>query len=132
MKGIISSKSAGLIVKYIIKAILLSALCTAILCACFSALLLKLDLPLTYSKNISVIIMALTSFTVGFISVGDFKNNGALLGILAQLPLIIFSLFNTLFNESSFIFFLIKLTVCLFLGMISGYLRVEKSGKIRI
>ena len=135
IKGVVfmkASNSDKLIVKFIIKSVAVSALCLLILCFTASEILYRLDLSTDCKGIITVVICAVTSAVCAFFSASGFKNHGAVLGMISQLPLLLFSLFNVIFSSSPLTYFLIKLAVCLLSGAFFGALRVRKSSSFKV
>lgn len=69
---------------------------------------------------------------ISFVSVNGFKNNGILLGLIAEMPLVFYSLVNLIFNGNYVLFFVIKTVLIILFGMLIGELTVRKSKKIKV
>lgn len=106
MKKIV--KTDKLIASYIIRIILSCVGSVLLLSIIFSEIILKLDLPSTYYSILSVIIFALSCFIISFVSVMGFKNNIFVLALISISPLLLMSLFNTVFYSNSLLILLIK------------------------
>ena len=127
-----TSSTEKLLLKYVLKVVLSSIITLLLFTYLFSQIVLKLDLDLEINNTLSLFITALCSSTVAFISVLSIKNNGALMGIISQLGLIIYSLFNMIFNDNSLILFLIKVVIMIFCGALFGILASKKSIKFKV
>ncbi len=132
MKSISLDKSNKLLLRFVIKAAVTTVFFTGVFSLLFSELLIKFDVNLDIIDVLSVIICAVSSFFISIISVNGFKNNGALMGIISSLPLIFYSLFNAIFNENTFVYFLIKLALILFISAIGGAFIVKKTKAIKV
>ncbi len=132
MKKITAIKTEHVLLKYILKVILSTFI--SILCFSYLAgkIVYKLDADLKVNLVISLFICAICSAAVAFISVLGFRNNGLLLGALAQLPLLFYSLLNVIFNENTWLFFGIKAVIIICVGMLFGHLAGMKSSKVKI
>lgn len=106
MKKIV--KTDKFIASYIIRIILSCIGSVLLLSIIFSEIILKLDLPSTYYSILSVIIFVLSCFIISFVSVMGFKNNIFVLALISISPLLLMSLFNTVFYSNSFLILLIK------------------------
>lgn len=126
------NNSGKMLIAYIVKAISVTIVCVLFFSALASELFYKLDISTEYSKLISVIICAFTSIIVTFISISRFKNSGAILGIIAQLPLVFFSLINLIFGSNTLALFIIKLGVSIIIGALIGALRVKRSQAFKV
>ncbi|MBE6719649.1 MAG: DUF3792 family protein [Ruminococcaceae bacterium] len=122
----------NVLLKYILKVIFSAIISLLLLSYVFSKLAYALDLDTKYNIYLTIIISVITAAITSFISVIGIKNNGALLGAFAQIPLILYSLLNVIFNENEFIFFCIKSVLVILTGLVIGYLTSEKSKKLRI
>ena len=132
MKKISSSLSDRLIIKFVLKSALLSVLSVFVFSFIASEIYCKLDVGTQKINVISVIVYALSSLIVTFFSVSGFKNNGALIGVLSQAFLVLFSLINLIFNENTLLLFGVKLLISVAAGVFVGILRVRKNSEFRI
>ena len=128
----VTSFSNKLLLKFAVKSVLSSAILITALSFAVSEVLYKFDLNIERINIFALIIYVITAFLVSFISVSDFKNNGAILGIISQLPLIIFSLFNFFFGENSVLYFIIKLAVSLAFGALIGAVKTKKNSTYKV
>lgn len=132
MKKLSTSKADKIVISFILKIVIstiLSILLYSYLC---SSLILKFDMNLDSAKIVGIIICALCSATISFISVSKLKNNGLLMGVISTTPLIFYSLINTIFTNHNLIYFAIKFVVIVLIGALIGYIRVNKSKKFKV
>ncbi len=132
MKKISFTASSSVLIKYIFKSLIVTVLSVSVLSLAVSELLYKLDLPTDSAGIITLIICIITACATAFISTSGFKNNGALLGAMAQLPLIIFIAFNLGFHKTDIIIFLVKIASVFVLGGVIGSLRVRKNNVFKV
>lgn len=128
--NMIGSKSV--FIKYIVKIILLSAISILSISSILSLILLKLDLSLDFAVYCSVIVTSFSSILISYFSVSSFSNNGAVLGILSIVPLLIYSLINTLIYTNDWIILLIKIVLMIIISAVFGNLSIKKRKKIRV
>lgn len=124
--------SDRLIIKYIIKVLISTLVSITGISLLFSFIIYKFDLPLDYNNVISVIIAAICSSLITTISVYGLKNNGVLMGVISQIPLIFYSLFNLIFNENTLLFFIIKTVVCISIGALTGHYITKRKKRYKI
>ena len=132
MKKISSKGSGGIIVKFFIKAVLLTAVSAVLISLLISAIVYKADIDLKYLEYFSIGAAAVCSTVISYFSVKSFKNSGFLMGILSCVPLMIYSFVNLLINGGNIVFFLIKLAVIIILSGLFGYISIKKSKKIKV
>ncbi|MBQ9532197.1 MAG: TIGR04086 family membrane protein [Eubacterium sp.] len=132
MKKYSTSSTERLLIKYVLKVVLTSLITILLFTYFFSQTVYKLDLDLESNSIFSVFIVLICSSLTAYISVLSIKNNGALMGVIAQIPLIFYSVINLIFNDNSFILFLIKLAISLFCGALFGILASKKSSKFKV
>ena len=132
MKNIKSFKGDKLILLFVIKAVVSTVVCVLLFSFIFSEIIYKFDLSLDTARIFSIFICALCSLVISFISVSGLKNNGLVMGILCQIPLVFFSIVNLIFNENSIVFFLIKLVIIVLTGALTGMLKVRKNKKFKV
>lgn len=128
--NMIGSKSV--FIKYLIKILLFSTASVLIFSSLLAFLLLKLDLSLDFIKYISVIIIAAAAFITSYFSVSSFSNNGAVLGIISSIPMIIYSLINTIIYSNDWVILIIKIALIILLSALSGNYSIKKRKKIRV
>ncbi|MDE6124842.1 MAG: TIGR04086 family membrane protein [Eubacterium sp.] len=132
MKKISSSGAIGLLIKFIVKAVILTAISVMFFSWLFSFLIFKLDLDIKYLEYASYAVNILSSVIISYISVKSFKNNGFVMGMLSAVPLIIFSFINLIVNGNNIVHFLVKLLAVLLISGVFGYLSAKKSKKIKV
>ena len=132
MKKINASSTDKLLLKFIIKVVLSSIISILLLSYLFSQLVYKLDLDLETNGLLSVFIVLISSSVIAFISVLSIKNNGALMGIISELPLLFYSILNMIFNDNSAVLLIIKIAIALFCGALFGILATKKSSKFKV
>lgn len=127
-----NTKTNKLLLTYVIKAVLLSIISILIFSFISSEILYKLDLSLDNINVITIIICAFSSLIVSYFSLSGIKNNGILMGVISEIPLIFYSLINMIFCENSFAYFLIKTVIMLLIGAFIGVIRTKKNSKIKV
>ncbi len=127
-----TSSTEKLLIKYVLKVVLSSVISILLFTYLFSRIVYKLDLDLDYNGLISLFVVLICSSITAFISVLSIKNNGILMGIISQIPIIFFSLVNLIFNDNSIVVFLIKLAISLFCGALFGILASKKTTKFKV
>lgn len=132
MKKISSTNAKGLLIKFVIKSVLFTAISVLLFSVFFSFIVYKADLDLKYLEYLSFFVCAFSAIITGYFSVKSFKNNGFVMGILSCLPLIIYSFINLLINGNNVIYFLIKLLIILLMGGVFGILSTKKSKKFKV
>ena len=132
MPKISSISAKGLLIKFVIKSVLLTAASVLLYSLLFSFIVYKADLDLKYLEYLSFGVCALSAVIISYFSVKAFKNNGFIMGILSCLPLIIYSFITMLVNGNNIIYFLIKLILILLLSGIFGLLSTKKSKKFKV
>jgi hypothetical protein len=132
MKKISTNNTNGLLIKFVLNVIISSILSILLLSYLSSQVIYRLDLDLDNSKIFGIIICALSSVIISFISVSGLKNNGLIMGIISVIPLIFYSLMNLIFNNENVIFFIIKLFISLLIGALIGLLRTNKNKKFKV
>ena len=132
MKKLSTNNADNLILKFCVKVIISSVISILLFSYIAGKIVFALDLDLDLSKNISVAICVLCACVISFVSVNGFKNNGILLGLIAEMPLVFYSLVNLIFNGNYVLFFVIKTVLIILFGMLIGELTVRKSKKIKV
>ena len=132
MKKFASSSTNKLLIKYSVKVVIITVISLLLFSLLFSWLVYKFDLELDYNNLFSIITVFLSSASISFISVYSIKNNGALMGVLSQLLLIVFCVINLIINENSFLLFLIKAVISLATGALFGIIATKKSSRFKV
>jgi putative membrane protein (TIGR04086 family) len=121
-----------ILLKFIIKSIITTILSVILLCLVSSFAIYKFDVDLKVTNIISIIICCVSSFFISYISVGKIKNNGALMGMLSELPLIFYCTINVIFSYKLFYVYIIKVVMIIVIGFVSGILRVKQNNKFKV
>ncbi len=132
MKKISTAKSNNILLKYILKVVITTILSTLLFTYIFSKISYSLDLDLKFDNYFAIVICALCAAITAFVSVLGIKNNGFILGAVAQVPLLFYSILNVIFNNSSILFFAIKAVLVICIGMLIGHIASQKSNKLRL
>lgn len=132
MKKIKSSLDNKLLISFIFKAILLSAIFCTALSAMISFVIYKLDISFESAEYISIGIIIISAALNAYFCSASFKNSGFLVGVISSLPLIIFSLINLIFNHNTLWLFFVKAALVIIISGLSGMYSVKKSKKIRV
>jgi putative membrane protein (TIGR04086 family) len=132
MKKIKAGKGSDLIIKYTLKALVLSVITVLILSAAASFICLKFDIDIEVLKYLSVAICGICAAFTGWFCVFGFKNNGFALGAFSTLPLIIYSFINMLIHSSGGLIFIIKIALCIAIGGLCGAASIRKSKRIKV
>lgn len=125
-------KSEKLIISIILRVLLSTVFSVLIFSIILSLIVSKFDLPLELTDYLTVIITSLSAVTISFISTIGIKNNGLMIGLISQIPLIICSFANTIIFDNPVLIFIIKLFIILIIGAITGYLRVNKNRRFKV
>lgn len=125
-------KTNKLLLTYVIKSVSLSVLSILLFSFISSEIIYRLDLSLSSINAVTIIICALSALIVSYFSLGSIRNNGVLMGLICETPLIFYSFINMIFSENSFLFFLIKTVIMLLIGAVIGIIRAKKNSKIRV
>lgn len=132
MKKIKSSLDNKLLISFIFKALLLSAVFCSALSALISFVIYKLDISFESAEYISIGIIVISAALTAYFCSASFKNSGFLVGVISSLPLIIFSLINLIFNHNTLWLFFVKVALVIIISGLSGMYSVKKSKKIRV
>ncbi len=132
MKKISFTASNSIIVKYVLKSLILSALCVILLTLCFSEFLFKLDLPTEGIKYITVVICFISSLVTSYFATSSFKNNGVLLGVISQIPLAVFIVVNFALHKNDVAFVLIKIAVIFVTAAAAGAIRIKQNNIYKV
>lgn len=132
MKKISISKTDNIIVKFVLRTVLSTIASILLFSYIFSQLIYKLDLSLDTAKIFGVIICGICSAVISYISLLGIKNNRLLMGTVSSVPLIFYSLINTIFSNDNYILFLIKLILIILISALTGYLSRSKNRKFKV
>ena len=115
-----------LIISIILRVLLSTVFSVLIFSIILSLIVSKFDLPLELTDYLTVIITSLSAVTISFISTIGIKNNGLMIGLISQIPLIIYSLANAIIFDNPVLIFIVKLFISTiyyasFIGIIKVY-----------
>lgn len=131
MKKVSTGGTNNLLLGYILKVVFSAVLSILLLTYIFSKVTYKLDLDLKFDNYFAIVICALCAAITAFVSVIGIKNNGFMLGAIAQVPLLFYSILNVIFYSSSILFFIIKAVLIICIGMLFGHIAAQKYGRLR-
>lgn len=132
MKKISLTSSERLLVGFVLKALFSSVFSVLIFSFIASQIYYRLDIGTDKTNLVSLVVYVLSALIVAFISVSGFKNNGAAVGVVSQLGLVIYSLFTMLFGTNTLILFLIKTVTSVTIGAVIGAVRAKRNAQFRI
>lgn len=132
MQKISTTSTNKLLISFIIKSVITTALSIVLLSLISGKIVHILDLNTSIIKYISIGICAITSAIISYISVSGIKNNVEIMGIISEIPLIVFSFINLLFHNHNFLFFFIKIVLIVLIGAIFGALSKGKHSKTKV
>ena len=117
---------------FILKSLLCSFISLLLLSLLAAKIMLTLDIDSEYFSAVSVIICVISSIVVSLIcNIGE-KSRGVLLGIISTVPIIIFSLFNLVFYDNTFVLFLVKFILIILSGGLFGFFCSTSNRKVKI
>lgn len=132
MKKYATKSTNKIIFLFILKSLLCSFISLLLLSLLAAKIMLTLDIDSEYFSAVSVIICVISSVVVSLIcNVGE-KSRGVLLGIISTIPIIIFSLFNLVFYDNTFVLFLVKFILIILSGGLLGFFRSKSNRKVKI
>lgn len=115
--------SKSLLVKYVVRIVLGTALSIFVLTAAISYIVLKLDIDLSVLKYVGVAVCIVSAVIISFISTSGFKNNYLALSAISVLPLIAFCVINGCVNKSSALLILIKVVGIIAVAFVVSIIR---------
>ncbi|MGN0528464.1 MAG: DUF3792 family protein [Eubacterium sp.] len=124
--------SNKLLYSFVLKSVISSVLSVLLGIILFSVLIYKLDISLDLSQISGVVIVLFSSVIVAYISVGSIKNNGSLMGIISEIPIMFYVLVNLIFSNTSLVMFIVKIVVCLLSGLLVGFARTKQNRKFKV
>ncbi|MDD6355647.1 MAG: TIGR04086 family membrane protein [Oscillospiraceae bacterium] len=132
MKKYATKSTNKIIFLFILKSLLCSFISLLLLSLLAAKIMLTLDIDSEYFSAVSVIICVISSIVVSLIcNVGE-KSRGVLLGIISTVPIIIFSLFNLVFYDNTFVLFLVKFILIILSGGLLGFFCSKCNRKVKI
>ena len=132
MKKVSTASSDKLMLRFVMKTVITTILSILLFSFIFSEITYKLDLNTDINNIFSILIAFLCAVTTSFFSVKGLKNNGAVMGIISEIPLLFYSLLNLVFYDTSIVFYLIKLVIIVLCGALFGILAVKKSKTFKV
>lgn len=125
----IKSVNAGkLLVKFLFKSIIISALSVIILSSIFAEILYKADLDLKFCPYIGVFICFVSALITAYFSISKFKSSLIIMAILSVLPICLYSVINTVFFNKAFVYCIASIALAVAAAIISSVLRAKKRG----
>lgn len=132
MKKYATKSTNKIIFLFILKSLICSFISLLLLSLLAAKIMLALDIDSEYFSAVSVIICVISSVVVSLIcNVGE-KSRGVLLGIISTVPIIIFSLFNLVFYDNTFVLFLVKFILIILSGGLLGFFCSKSNRKVKI
>ena len=132
MKKYSSSGTNKLLIKFLIKSVITTIVSLILFSLLFSEITYKLDLSLETNMIFSIFTVFFCSAFVSFISVLSFKNNGAVMGIISSIPLLIFIIINMIINQNNAVLFIIKLAIIVLTAALFGIFASKRSAKFKV
>lgn len=124
--------SNKLLYNFVLKSVISSVLSIIFGIILFSVLIYKFDLSLDLTKFFGVIIVLFSSVIVAYISLGSIKNNGALMGVISEFPIMLYVLLNLIFSDTQLLMFVVKFVICLLSGLLVGFARTKQNKKFKV
>lgn len=118
--------SKGLLISYLLKILLSTAVSLIVLTAAASLIFLKLDIALSFGRYVSVGISALSALIISFVSIMGFKNNYMLLSVISASPLAVIIFVNFLVNDGNSTIVIIKLIVVFVCAVTAALIKSAK------
>ena len=121
MPKISNLNAKSIIIKFVLKSIILTALSTI-----FSFAVLKFDLDLIICKYCGYVTCAFSSFIVPTLCLKGFKHNISALSFASIIPLVIFSIANYAFKNKDFVQLFISLSIIVSVSFIASVISAGK------
>ena len=132
MKKLSTVKSDKIIVLYVVKSVAATLACILLFTYLFSKIAYHFNFGSEVYPILTIIICALSAAVIAFSAVSGLKNNGVMLGILAQLPLLFYSIINMVFYDNSIVFFIIKTILVIAVGALVGLVTTKRKERFKI
>lgn len=116
-----------LLVKFILKIFLSTAVSVTVLTSVSAFILLKLDIDTGISKYIGFAVTVISAFIVSNISITGFKNNLLIMSLLSVLPLAVFTVVNFCVNKTEPVYVIIKVMLIFIAAFIASVIRSRRS-----
>ena len=98
----------------------------------FSFLLYKIDIDLELAKYFTFLIIIPTAVLTSYSVAKQVKNNVLLVGLMSEIPLIVFMTVQFAQNHETPLLFFIKLIIVVISGAMFGVIAVNKKVKIKV
>lgn len=121
----IKLRSDNLLVTFMLKSIICTAIFSLIFCAIFSYIILKFDLSYTFYDVLAGTAVFLISFLTSLISTSSMKNNVFAMSLISNSILIIATAVNGIF-ENNIILCVIEIAIIIISSFISSQLVLKK------
>lgn len=118
-------KCDNLLVTFMLKSIICTAIFSLIFCAIFSYVILKFDLSYTFYDILAGTAVFLISFLTSLISTSSMKNNVFAMSLISNSILIIATAVNGIF-ENNIILCVIEIAIIIISSFISSQLVLKK------
>lgn len=125
-KKISTLNAKGIIAGFIIKDIILSVIAVALFTAIFSFAVYKLDCDLKYCRTAGYAVLALSSFIISYFSAKGIKSNIMTASIISVLPLIIFSVINSVILKKSIPSATASVIIIILVSVISSIINAKR------
>ncbi len=123
MPKISSTDNRALIVRFLIKVLVATAVTLLLFNGLTALILLKTDLSLDYVRYIELFICALSSFIISYLSLTGFNQSYMLISLLSIIPISLYSLVNMLVNKTEIKLFIIKIILYVIFCVISAVIK---------
>lgn len=132
MSKIKAVSSNKLLYSFALKSVISSVLSVLLGIVIFSVLIYRLDISLELTQYFGIVIVIFSSVVVAYISVGSIKNNGAIMGGISEIPIMIYLLVNLILSNTSLVIFIVKIIICLLSGLLVGLARTKQNRKFKV
>ncbi len=126
MPKISNLNAKSIIIKFVLKSIILTALSISALSCIFSFAVLKFDLDLIICKYCGYVTCAFSSFIVPTLCLKGVKHNISALSFASIIPLVIFSIANYAFKNKDFVQLFISLAIIVSVSFIASVISAGK------
>lgn len=126
MPKISNLNAKSIIIKFVFKSIIFTALSISALSFIFSFAVLKFDLDLIICKYCGYVACAFSSFIVPTLCLKGFKHNISALSFASIIPLVIFSIANYAFKNKDFVQLFISLAIIVSVSFIASVISAGK------
>ena len=123
MPKISSTNNSAFFTKFAVKVILSTVLSLLLFNALAAFLFLITDFSLEYVKYCELIICSLSAFITSYVSITGLKQNYILISLFSALPLIFYSLINTIINRNDVRVFIMKIILIVLFSLLSAIIK---------